>query len=167
MRQRATIPFAAVLVLLAYAAGAQEERPSNQPSSRTAWPYVLAGAGPPPCSDSSLAYHGVAGAEFLAGGGLGFGMEIGGPAPPGGTCVFGILSVNALYHFKRRAPIGEWLPFVTAGYTGLGAEGGGSGANVGAGVLLFFKRHLGLRLEVRTHFVPYDDFTELRIGVVF
>jgi hypothetical protein len=168
MAHLAAVPFAATLLCLAGAAGAQEGRSSGQPPTRAAWPYVLIGAGASTCGDaSSLSYHGAAGGEFLAAGGFGFGLELAGPAPPDGTCLFGMLSVNALYHFRPRAPIGRWLPFVTGGYTGLAAEGGGSGGNVGAGVMRFFARHFGLRLEVRMHFVPYDDVTELRVGVVF
>ena len=167
MRHGSMAVLAAALAVLASVAEAQPDGPTNPSSRRSAWPYVLLGAGPSTCGGSALDFHVGAGAESLAGHGLGFAIEIGGPAPADGTCLFGMLSVNGLYQLRRRTPIGEWLPFVTAGYTGLAAEGGGSGGNAGAGVLLFFKRHLGLRLEVRTHFVPYDDFTELRIGLVF
>jgi hypothetical protein len=65
---------------------------------------------------------------------------------------------------------GKLDPFVNAGYTRLQRGGGANGVNFGGGVNYWFKRHLGVRIEIRDHVmtdIGSVHFWGVRFGVAF
>lgn len=106
--------------------------------------YVVAGFG---SRGGRLISQAAVGGEFIPGRVLGVGGEIGAVA---GHNSFGTFSVNGYGHLPVRGH-DRLGPFVTAGYTAAVGLWGfeGSAANFGGGLLCWFHRRLGLRLEFR------------------
>ena len=110
---------------------------------------------------------------FKAGIGLGGELQAFGLTANGGTAGGLLVAADGSYHF--RLPERRWVPFMTAGYSGIAACSGGgcgglNGFNYGAGVNYWIKPNRGLRLEVRDH--VFQDYTpvhlvEFRVGFSF
>jgi hypothetical protein len=118
---------------------------------------------------SDAGFHAAGGAEVLVKGLAGVGGEIG---------VFGnsssalwLKSVNGVFHVPTGGAR-RFSPFVTGGYSHLSNGDGSFDAwNVGAGVDLWTKDRVGVRVEFRDH-VRSDrrgdvHYWSLRAGVVF
>ncbi len=122
--------------------------------------YVVAGIG---SRAGKLISQGAIGGEFVPLRVFGVGAEIGAIA---GHNSFGTFSVNGYGHLPvpGRARL---EPFLTAGYTAaiglLGFEG--NAANFGAGLVCWFHRRLGLRLEFRGLIQPgWNGSTQVESG---
>lgn len=116
-------------------------------------------------------FHVGAGGERLLYKGFGVGGELGylwvGESPDVGL---GVLSADAQYHFLKASRSGKVVPFVTGGYSLLFRSGALNGVNLGGGVNYWFKERVGLRFEVRDHFLPQNvdtHFVGFRVGITF
>ena len=154
--------------------------------------YVFAGGG----THSMGITTGFGGEGFISKG-VGVGAEIGEAGLTttdnyGQSNMTGIGSANASYHFFRKNGL-QASPFATGGYTlffGHNVDKGGTsfgdhkplmtqGFNLGGGVDLFSKKHLGVRFEVRYYGhggrilrFKYPDldqfsFVAFRVGLTF
>jgi hypothetical protein len=84
------------------------------------------------------------------------------------SCVIGVGNINGGFHYNAGRVDKKWEPFVTAGYSLFFRGGTANGFNYGGGVVYWFKPHVGLRLEVRDHWIErYHMFTQFRIGLSF
>lgn len=118
---------------------------------------------------SSSGVHAAAGGEVLAGGFIGGGAEIGLLGNSGS--VLAVFSANGVVHVvssRAKRP----SPFVTGGYTRMSSgEGSFKAWNVGVGVDLWPKDHVGVRVEFRDHVRPDSrgavQYWTIRAGVVF
>jgi hypothetical protein len=112
--------------------------------------------------------------------GLGIGAEAGYAhwgSPPYDVTAGWVASVNASYHFRRRAPVGGVDPFVLIGVMGYFPTSVGRGApagNFGGGANIWLRQHAALRLEVRDHVNPDDSngwpgthYVSFRVGLTF
>lgn len=102
---------------------------------------------------SGSSIHAAGGGEALVGGRAGIGGELGVFA----SSSIGLLvvSVNGVLHFSTNPPKRGASPFVTGGYTRMGSGEGAFGAwNAGAGVDLWAKDRVGVRIEFRDHVRP-------------
>jgi hypothetical protein len=85
----------------------------------------------------------------------------------------GTFSPNFVARFRAKSDDNKVEPFVTGGYTLFFREGTVSGANFGGGVNYWFKKRVGLRLELRDNVsIPGGDvsmghFVGMRIGLTF
>lgn len=149
--------------ILPYAVAAQSKEHRGQG-------YVF--VAPTTTSEGGSGVHFGVGGEGLVYKGLGLGGEIGylGAARELSQGA-GILSPNVSYNFLRERGAGKVSPFVTGGYS-LVFTGGGSlnALNMGGGIHWWFKKHIGLRFEVRDH-VPLIEspihIVGFRIGLAF
>jgi hypothetical protein len=121
-------------------------------------------------SSSAGLVHAAGGGELLAGGRLGAGGELGLLGGSGG--VLFVTSVNGVYHGYRITDARKVQPFLTGGYTRMSSgEGSFNAWNVGGGVDIWPKKHVGIRVEYRDHIRPDDRGTvhywAIRGGVVF
>ncbi|MBI3934414.1 MAG: hypothetical protein HY316_06950 [Acidobacteria bacterium] len=109
--------------------------------------------------------------------GLAVGAELGGLGPLGtatwaSTSGMGVFSLNGYYHFANATPGGKMIPFITAGYTGVGStEWAERWFNVGGGADYWVKNRVGLRVEFRdqvdaNHSEPIH-FAGVRVGLVW
>jgi hypothetical protein len=119
---------------------------------------------------SGALIHAAGGGELLAGGRLGGGGEFGVLAGSGGGLV--VTSLNGVYHGYRITDEEKVQPFLTGGYTHMSSgEGSFNAWNVGGGVDVWVKPHVGLRVEYRDHIRPDDrgavHYWTIRAGVVF
>jgi hypothetical protein len=160
-----------VVLLMAMASGAalaQTPQPSNREFRAQGYGYVGPGAF---TADSDTLLHYGIGGEGLIKGGFGAGAEIGGFARSGRIDRgFGVFSPNVSYHFLKASRSGKLVPFVTGGYTLFFASGVDNGVNFGGGVNYWFKERVGLRIEVRDHWlVPTSEFHAIgvRFGIAF
>jgi len=134
--------------------------------------YVFGATGQLRFEDFSVTtFHAGGGGEYLIGGLVGVGAEIGYLAPTRdwGEGI-GVFSTNGSLHFRRT---GKVIPYVTAGYSMLfdTLDDRLNAFNVGGGVNYWFARRAGLRLELRDH-IHSADGTALhwwgfRFGVSF
>ena len=93
----------------------------------------------------------------LGGGGEAFvykGLAVGGDMNylfTGGRFTYGLglASANPSYHFRGLDPDGQWVPFVTGGYTLAIRDGTANMGNYGGGVTYWVRPHWGARVEVR------------------
>jgi len=109
--------------------------------------------------EARLAPHVGAGIE---GGGLGFTDSF-------ASSVMGVISPNGYFHFKG-AKGARVDPYVTGGYTAMFRYENVSMFNVGGGVNIWPRQHLGLKLEVRDHVdTRYDTihYWGFRFGLTF
>jgi hypothetical protein len=119
---------------------------------------------------------GFGGEGFLCGG-LGLGADAGFVHSGRGFARAWIGSVDASYHFRRRAARGQVDPFVFSGFSIFGptSRGGGRGspaANVGGGVNVWLWKHAALRFEGRDYvssgdYIPGYQYLSLGVGVTF
>ncbi|MGH9838298.1 MAG: hypothetical protein ACREEM_05905 [Blastocatellia bacterium] len=121
-------------------------------------------------SDNLITY-GVGGEGLLAGG-FGVGAELAGFARRGRVDNgFGTLSANASYHFLNAGKSRKLAPFATGGFSLFFPRTPNVGINVGGGVNYWFKERLGLRVEVRDHYLFHADgginVVGVRFGVAF
>lgn len=108
------------------------------------------------------------GAEVRLIKGVGIGAELGYLAPfrylSQGV---GMLSLNGLYNFERAGA--KFTPYVTGGYSLIFRSGHLNAMNFGGGIDYWFRKKVGLRLEVRDHFSPKyfsDHLIQGRFGIV-
>jgi len=121
---------------------------------------------------SSLsAVHVAGGGEALVDGRSGVGGECGVLAGSGSALL--AVSVNGVHHVVRARTRGL-SPFITGGYTFMGAgygEGSFSAWNLGAGVDVWAKDRVGVRIDFRDHVRPDSrgtvQYWTVRAGVVF
>lgn len=111
--------------------------------------------------------HAGGGGEFFIHKGFAFAGEGGYLAPfqnPGDG--LGVLSTDGAYHFNRKA---KTVPFVNAGYSLFFRGGVANAVNFGGGATYWFKDRLGLRFEVRDHYVPSlsEHYLGFRVGLAF
>jgi hypothetical protein len=77
----------------------------------------------------------------------------------------GLLSTDLSYHFKNSTRI---EPFVTAGYTLAFRDTTANLGNYGGGVICWFAKHAGVRVEARDHRDASGNFfTAVRFGISF
>jgi hypothetical protein len=97
--------------------------------------------------------HAAAGGELLVAGRAGVAGELGVVANESSALL--VFSTNGVFHVQPlSAPRGPAL-FVTGGYTRMSSgEGSFNAWNVGAGIDVWMRDHLGLRIEVRDHARP-------------
>ena len=115
---------------------------------------------------SASSVHAAGGGEALVDGRAGVGGEFG---------VFNslsVFSVNGVLHVSPSPPNRGLSPFVTGGYTHMGnGEGAFDAWNVAAGMDLWTKNRLGVRVEFRDHVRPDSrgavQYWAIRAGVVF
>ena len=114
--------------------------------------YVFGAPGQVRVEDFSVAtFHAGGGGEYLIGGLVGVGAELGYLAP---TRDFGegvgVFSTNGSVHFRRT---GKLVPYVTAGYSMLfdTLDDRLNAFNVGGGANYWFAPRAALRLELRDH----------------
>ncbi len=126
--------------------------------------------GPAAFTDDSdnLITYGVGGEGLLVGG-FGVGAELAGFARRGRVDNgFGTLSANASYHFLESRKLD---PFATGGFSLFFPGTPNAGINVGGGVNYWFKERVGLRVEVRDHYLFHADgginVVSVRFGVAF
>lgn len=154
---------ALALVTLAGTALGQDSPPAAQGYVFVA-PGVIRSNG-----NSTGSLHFGGGGEFFLVRGLAAGGEIGYLTPwRDFSNGIGIFSANGSYHFNRDAEPSV-SPFLTAGYSRAFGQGGANMVNFGAGMNWWFKRGLGLRLEVRDH-VPTTGNGHMlgfRVGLSF
>jgi hypothetical protein len=158
---RAVLAAAAVLVLAAGTARAQGP----------ATGYVFGTPGQVKVeSFSTNTVHLGGGGEYLVGGVVGVGGEIGylAPTQAWGDGI-GVLSANGSYHFRGA---GKLVPYLTAGYSRLfDGEGAVNALNVGGGANYWFAPRAALRVELRDHIHSEDGttghFWGVRFGVSF
>jgi hypothetical protein len=117
---------------------------------------------------SASGVHVAGGGEALVGGRAGIGGEFGVLA--NSSSALWVFSVNGVLHFSTAQR--RLSPFVTGGYTRMGNADGSFGAwNVGAGVDIWAKDRVGLRVDFRDHVRPDDrgavQYWTVRAGVVF
>lgn len=118
---------------------------------------------------SGLAGHGAAGGEVLIQNRVGLGGEYGIFAGEGGGMYVG--SLNGVVHFAPAERQRGTRPFLTGGYTRLSSGDGDFNAwNVGAGVDIWARERVGVRVELRDHIRPDDrgdiHYWAIRAGVV-
>lgn len=119
---------------------------------------------------SASSIHAAGGGEALVDGRAGIGGEFGVLANSSSTLF--VFSVNGVLHFSTNPAMRRLSPFVTGGYTHMGSGEGSFGAwNVGAGVDLWAKDRVGIRMEFRDHVRPDSrgavQYWTIRAGVVF
>jgi hypothetical protein len=115
---------------------------------------------------SASAVHAAGGGEGLIDGRAGIGGEFG---------VFNslsVFSVNGVLHVSPSPANRGLSPFVTGGYTHMGnGEGSFDAWNVAAGMDLWAKNRLGVRVEFRDHVRPDSrgavQYWTIRAGIVF
>jgi hypothetical protein len=129
--------------------------------------YVF--VGPTVFIGEGTALHFGGGGEGLVYKGLGVGGEIGylGVIEDLGRGV-GVFSLNGSYNFRRSKKIS---PFITSGPSlALGNDSAGFVMNLGGGLHWWIKDRIGLRFEVRDHFLPASlsyHAVSFRIGLAF
>lgn len=87
------------------------------------------------------------------------------------SSVLQVVSVNGVVHLLSVPTSGGVSPFITGGYSRLSSgEGAFEAWNVGAGVDIWEKNHVGFRLDVRDHVRPDSrgtvQYLAFRVGVV-
>ena len=107
---------------------------------------------------------------MLVGGWAGVGGEFG--VLGDSSSVLFVSSVNGVFHFLPSAAKHRLSPYVTGGYTRMSSgEGSFAAWNVAAGLDVWAKDRLGLRVEFRDHVRPDDrgtvQYWSIRAGVVF
>jgi hypothetical protein len=111
------------------------------------------------------------GAEFLINGRVGLGVEAGFIGTP--MSGWPVLSATGVWHLTSNRRGGPTVsPFVAGGISSIDSERSPNRSwNVGAGVDVWMRERIGLRIDYRDHFTPQADFTPrysmLRVGVVF
>ena len=83
-----------------------------------------------------------------------------------------VVSANGVLHFSTSQSARRPSPFVTGGYTHMGSGEGSFGAwNVGAGIDLWAKERVGVRVDFRDHVRPDSrgavQYWTIRAGIVF
>lgn len=137
------------LLALAPALAAQSAPEASAASKSRAQGYTMFGLATP-VGDAGTVIT-------LGGGGEGFvykGLAVGGDVNylfTGRRFTYGLgmASANVSYHFRGTDADGQWVPFVTGGYTLAFRGGTASLANYGGGVTYWFRPHWGARVEVR------------------
>ena len=110
------------------------------------------------------------GAEHVFSSRVGLGAEIGAVGSwRNYHTAIGMFSVNGSYHFTDDRKID---PFVTGGYSLAFRSGSANFGNFGGGLNYWFRRRLGLRVEVRDHVhissrTPNLHYWGVRFGVAF
>ena len=101
-------------------------------------------------SHTEAIYHFGVGGDWVFWKGLGFSPELGyvNANQARFDSGFGVGSLNATYHFGRRAKLD---PFVTAGYSAAFRTGYLNMANFGGGVNWWWRERMGLKVEFRDH----------------
>jgi hypothetical protein len=115
------------------------------------------------------ALHAAGGGELLVAGRAGVAGELGIVATTSSALL--VFSTNGVFHVQPLSARGPAL-FVTAGYTRMSSGDGSFNAwNVGAGIDLWTRDHLGLRVEFRDHVRPdargVVQYWTVRAGVTF
>jgi hypothetical protein len=120
---------------------------------------------------SATTFQAGGGGEYLVGGLVGVGAELGYLAPTRAWGEgIGVFSTNGSVHFRRS---GRLVPYATAGYTLLfdDLDDTLNCFNVGGGVNYWFARRAGLRLELRDQIHVADRATVhwwgFRFGITF
>ena len=83
--------------------------------------------------------------------------------------IMGVISPNGYFHFKG-AKAATVDPYVTSGYTLMFRYGSANIFNVGGGVNIWPREHLGLKVEIRDHIdARYDTihYWGIRFGLAF
>ncbi len=117
---------------------------------------------------SGLAGHAAAGGELLIRNRVGIGGEYGIFGGEGGGLT--IASLNGVVHFAPAERQRGARPFVSGGYTRLSnGEGTFNAWNAGAGVDIWARERVGVRVELRDHIRPDDrgnvHYWSIRAGV--
>jgi hypothetical protein len=111
------------------------------------------------------------GAEFLFNGRIGVGVEAGFIGTP--QSGWPVLSATGVWHLASSRHAGPKVsPFLAAGISSIDSERSPNRSwNIGAGIDVWMRERVGLRIDYRDHFTPQADFTPrysmLRVGVVF
>jgi hypothetical protein len=111
------------------------------------------------------------GAEFLVNGRIGVGVEAGFIGTP--VSGWPVLSATGVWHLTSSRRDGSKVsPFVAGGISSIDSERSPNRSwNIGAGIDVWMRERVGLRIDYRDHFTPQADFTPrysmLRVGVVF
>jgi hypothetical protein len=118
-------------------------------------------------SSASLV-HAAGGAEFLVGGHAGAGGEFGVLA--NSSSVLFVFSGNAVLHLSGRSA--PRSPFITGGYTHMESGDASFAAwNIGVGLDLWIKDHVGVRIDFRDHVRPEArgnvQYWTVRGGIAF
>jgi hypothetical protein len=134
--------------------------------------YVFAAPGAATAGWSSAGtLHFGGGGEVAIAKGIAAGAEIGALTPPECfSCVVGVLSPGAGYHFVRN-PRSKIDPFAGGGYSLFFRSGHTNLWYFGGGVNYWFRRHTALRVELRDHvYAEYGNpihFWGVRVGFTF
>jgi hypothetical protein len=111
------------------------------------------------------------GAEFLINGRFGAGIEGGFIGTP--MSGWPVLSATGVVHLtSSRRGESKVSPFVAVGVSSIDSERSPDRSwNIGAGIDVWMRDRVGIRIDYRDHFTPQADFTPrysmVRVGVVF
>jgi hypothetical protein len=156
----------AMVSTLAVIAGATTARPAGA----QVLGYGIAG----PVGDAGffaswpfLGLYAAGGGEILAGGRFGAAGEFGRAVGANADAV--IISVNGVLHVgpSVATPVRKMSPFITGGFTLLGAS---NAWNIAAGADVWLEPRVGVRFELREHILRDgggEQFWAFRTGVVF